>query len=109
MGHCTGCWPMKSQALAVHPEQIAEAHERNRKAGITGVEYLKDGTAVIADRGARKNLMKLEGVVDKEAGYGDTYAGSSSLPYIPPEPGADEFTDAGPQKDVQERNVGYTE
>lgn len=74
-------WPMKSDALAVHPSQIAEVMERNKRHGITGVSYdPKDGRAILADRGARRDLMALEGIHDKQGGYGDDHAGESPLP-----------------------------
>jgi hypothetical protein len=67
---CGSGWPMKSIALAVHPEQVAEANERNRKAGVN-VTYESDGTAVIPDRGERRRLLRLEGMHDRQGGYGD--------------------------------------
>ena len=72
-------WPMKSDALAVHPDQIPEAMERNKKHGIEGVSYLKDGRAVLDSRKARQRLMALEGVHDNNGGYGDDHAGQSPL------------------------------
>ncbi len=106
MGYSGGTWPMKSEGMAVHPEQIQEALDRNKKHGITGVTYDRNGTAIIGSPREKAKLMKLEGVVDKNGGYGDTYSGTSALPTFHEE-GADEFTDAGPQKSVQERNSGY--
>lgn len=70
---------MKSDALSCHPSQVKEIAERNRRHGVTGVSYLPDGTCLIADRGARKALMALEGVHDKRGGYGDDHAGQSPL------------------------------
>lgn len=64
------CWPMKSVALAVHPEQVAEATERNRRHGV-GVTYDPTGMAEIPDRGERKKILKLEGLHDNHGGYGD--------------------------------------
>ena len=68
--HTTTCWPMMSDALAVHPDQVAEATARNRKHGVN-VGYLPDGTALLPDRGARKAILKLEGFHDNNGGYGD--------------------------------------
>lgn len=80
MGHSPACWPMKSDAMAVHPKQIQEALARNAKHGITGVTYdPADGRAILADRGARRQLMALEGVHDKHGGYGDDHSGTSPL------------------------------
>jgi len=55
-------WPLKSEALAVHPSQVAEMNERNRRNGVN-VEYCpKWGTAIIPDEGAYKRLRRLENV-----------------------------------------------
>lgn len=64
------CWPMTSQALAVHPEQVGEANERNRVHGV-GVQYDPTGLAHIPDRAERKKLLRLEGKHDNNGGYGD--------------------------------------
>jgi hypothetical protein len=65
-----GIWPMESVALAVHPAQVEEANARAKRHGIA-VAYKPDGTCVIADRKARKELNRLEGFHDKQGGYGD--------------------------------------
>ena len=53
-------WPMKSEALAVHPSQVAQMNARNKKHGVN-VQYCpKWGTAIIPDSGAYKRLRKLE-------------------------------------------------
>ncbi len=78
-GHSPACWPMTSEALSCHPSQVKDITERNKKHGVVGVSYLPDGTCVIADRGARKALMALEGVHDKRGGYGDDHGGQSPL------------------------------
>ncbi len=66
-----GIWPMVSElALAVDPSQVGEANARAKRHGV-GVEYRPDGAAVIADRKARKQLLKLEGFHDRRGGYGD--------------------------------------
>jgi hypothetical protein len=77
IGNTPSCWPMESEALAIHPSQIKEATERNKRNGITGVSYAPDGTAILADRGARRDLMRLEGLHDRNGGYGDDHATSS--------------------------------
>lgn len=68
--HQPACWPMESQALAVHPKQVEAANERAKRHGID-VRYEKNGTAVIGSRHARKRLLRLEGFHDKAGGYGD--------------------------------------
>ncbi len=67
------CWPMKSDALAVHPKQIKAVRERNKKHGLH-IEYARDGRPILQDRGQRRDLMKIEGVHDRNGGYGDDHA-----------------------------------
>lgn len=69
-GHNAGCWPQESMALAVHPDQVAEANARNAAAGCAA-RYREDGMAVIPDRAERKKLLRIEGLHDYHAGYGD--------------------------------------
>lgn len=66
----TSAWPMTSMALAVHPEQVAEANERNKVHGV-GVRYDETGLAHLPDRAERKKLLKLEKFHDNQGGYGD--------------------------------------
>ena len=64
---------MKSDALAVHPDQIPEVMARNKKHGVH-VEYdPKDGRAILKDRGQRRDLMRIEGFHDNNGGYGDDH------------------------------------
>lgn len=69
-GHSSTCWPQVSEALAVHSSQVDKANARARKHGV-GVHYDKDGRAHIESRAERKKLLRLEGMRDNEAGYGD--------------------------------------
>ncbi len=69
-GHLPSCWPMKSMALGVHPKQVQEANERNKRNGVD-VTYDRNGRAVIPDRNERKKLLRLEGFRDNNGGYGD--------------------------------------
>lgn len=69
-GHQPGCWPQLSMAMAVHPKQVQEANERNKRHGVN-VTYRRDGMAVIPDRKERKKLARLEGFRDNNGGYGD--------------------------------------
>lgn len=69
-GHQTTAWPLVSDALAVHPDQVGKANERNRRHGVA-TRYQRDGRAVIPDRGDRKKLLRLEGLHDNNGGYGD--------------------------------------
>lgn len=63
-----GKWPLKSAALAVHPDQVAEANERNRQHGVNVEYHPNTGKAIIPDAAAYKRLRKLEGVHDRD-GY----------------------------------------
>jgi hypothetical protein len=70
-GHSPGAWPMLSDALAVHPSQIAEVMERNHRHGLY-IEYnAEDGRPILMDRGQRRDLLKVEHLKDNEGGYGD--------------------------------------
>ena len=69
-GHGTTCWPMVSEALAVHPRQVDQANERARRHGIN-VAYDQKGNCHIPDRGNRKKILRLEGLRDNSGGYGD--------------------------------------
>ena len=64
------CWPMVSEALACHPNQVKKMNARARKHNL-GVHYSRDGRCHIPDRGERKRLMRLEKMHDNEGGYGD--------------------------------------
>lgn len=81
-----GTWPMKSQAMACHPEQIQEMMTRNAQHGITGVSYDATGDAIISSPREKAKLMKLEGLRDRNGGYGDTYEGKSSIGLHEPPP-----------------------
>lgn len=58
-GHC---WPMKCEALAVHPRQVETMNARNKRHGINVQYEPKWGLAIIVDEGEYKKLRKLEGV-----------------------------------------------
>lgn len=64
------CWPMVSDGLACHPDQIPEIMERDKR---NGVPTARDGQGrpILTSRGHRRELLRLEGFHDKHAGYGD--------------------------------------
>lgn len=73
-GNCGGhAWrrPLHSEGLSCHPSQAEEFREKARKAGLTGVDYDKDGNCSITTRQQRKLLLKLRNGHDKDGGYGD--------------------------------------
>lgn len=63
-------WPILSDALAVHPKQIEEAMERDRRHGIQ-TDYAEDGRAILRDRAHRREMMRSLQVHDNNGGYGD--------------------------------------
>lgn len=58
-GHC---WPMKCEALAVHPRQVEAMNARNKRHGINVQYEPKWGMAIIPDEREYKKLRRLEGV-----------------------------------------------
>lgn len=68
-GHRCNLYPYVSEAFAVHPDQVDAANERARKAGI-GARYEKGtGMCMIDSDGDKVKLAKLEGFVNRQAGY----------------------------------------
>lgn len=65
------CWPKVSVGLSVHPKQAQQANERAKRHGLTGVSYDEKGRCTVSDRGARRDLLRLEGMHDSQGGYGD--------------------------------------
>lgn len=68
--HTTTCWPMASEGLAVHPDQIPEAMARDKRHGVP-TRYTRDGRPIFTDRGHRRDYLKLEASHDRNGGYGD--------------------------------------
>lgn len=64
--HAAG-WPMYSDAMAVHPSQVAAANARNKKHGVNVQYEPHAGLAVIPSEREKKKLMKLEGFHDRAA------------------------------------------
>lgn len=64
----SGCarWPMKSVAMAVHPDQVKEANAFLEKHG-SKCHHTKDGRMVIPDNAERKKVLKLKGYFDKDS------------------------------------------
>lgn len=52
-------WPMRCEALACHPSQVAAFNERNKRHGIN-VQYSRSGMAVVPDEAAYRRLRKAE-------------------------------------------------
>jgi hypothetical protein len=69
---CGNAWskPWVSEALSVHPKQVAEFNEAAKRNN-TGAFYRQDGKLVCESRGARARECRARGVFDKQGGYGD--------------------------------------
>lgn len=70
-GHAPGNWPKVSEALAVHPDQVAEATARNKRHGVNVPYDPETGCAILPDRAERARLLRLENMHDNQGGYGD--------------------------------------
>jgi hypothetical protein len=68
--HTPGTWPMLSDAMGVHPDQI---HEASKEAASLGVptQFTADGRAVLTGPQHRKKLCEAYGFYDKNASFGD--------------------------------------
>lgn len=65
-----GQWPLASDALGVHPAQIAEARAMAEKHGVP-TEFTRDGRAILRDAKHRRRYARLRGYHDLNAGYSD--------------------------------------
>ncbi len=81
--------PIESDALAVHPRQIAAVMERNRQRGLNIQYNPKDGRPILTSREERRKLMAVEGVHDNNGGYGDDTPGKGGCIPRPAEPDED--------------------
>ena len=63
-------WPMVSNAMGVHPDQIPEFMEDARKHGIA-LNFTPDGGAIFESPGQRKEYCRIKGEHDRNGGYGD--------------------------------------
>ena len=77
--------PILSDALAVHPSQIPEVMERNKKAGLPPIEYESTyGRPILTSREMRRKLMKVSKVHDNQGGYGDDHHVAEKKPASDP-------------------------
>lgn len=67
-------WPMESEALGVHPDQIEEYAKDAARKGVP-TQFTEEGNPIFESRKHRYNYMKLYGYYDKDAGYGDRTRG----------------------------------
>lgn len=64
----TEAWPIRSEALAVHPSQRAEAEERARRCGVP-TSYDPAGRPILTGPEHRRRLMKLDNAFDRQSYY----------------------------------------
>lgn len=65
-----GTWPLWSDAMGVHPSQIEEQREQDRKVGVSA-EYDGMGRVKFISQAHRKSYCEAHGYFDQDAGYGD--------------------------------------
>lgn len=68
--HFGEIWPMESYAAGVHPKQVSEMREIDRKNGVP-TEYTEDGDPVFRGPNHRKKYCEAHGLFDRNAGYSD--------------------------------------
>lgn len=69
--HCAAAgWPMKCDAMGVHPAQIGEAKAAAMAAGVP-TEFTRDGRVILTSRSHRRRYAHAMGYYDRNAGYGD--------------------------------------
>ena len=61
-----------SDALAVHPSQVKEAHEDSIKRGVR-TEFMKDGRPIMRDRAHQKAYIAAYGYYNRNGCYGDLW------------------------------------
>jgi len=67
--HC-GNWPMTSYAAGVHPKQIPEMVEFDKKHGVP-THYSEDGDPVFTSPSHRRKYCMVHGLFDRNAGLSD--------------------------------------
>lgn len=63
--------PWKSLSAGVMKNQVQDFNDYYKQNGIAGAYHEPDGTLVCESRKARKDVGKLRGIHDNDAGYGD--------------------------------------
>ena len=63
--------PLRSLGLGCARRQVGEFNRYYREHGISGAYHDSDGTCVLESRQARNKVLKLRGLRDNDAGYGD--------------------------------------
>lgn len=63
--------PLKSIGLGCHPSQVSEFNQWYQDSGVSCAHHEPDGTCVIESRKSRNQVLKLRGLRDNDACYGD--------------------------------------
>jgi hypothetical protein len=63
-------WPLESEAMGVHPDQIPEMKRLAKEHGVP-TDFTPDGRAILRSRGHRKKFAETFGFWDRNGGYGD--------------------------------------
>lgn len=63
--------PLMSDGCGVMKAQVPETREAIKKHGIQGAQVNDSGQIRFTSRRARRNFLKMRGLVDNEAGYSD--------------------------------------
>lgn len=66
-GMASSVWPKRSMAAGVAPEQIKEAMEADRKAGIPTEYDRKTGDAIYTSINHQRQHLRAHGLVDRDA------------------------------------------
>ena len=74
-GHTPSCWPMESNALAVHKSQCKEYAEFAAKHGVPTEFNPANGKPKFVSKKHRKAYAELVGATDLDGGYGDPFSG----------------------------------
>ena len=67
---CPGNWPMVSYSMGVHPDQISDQMQADKKHGVP-TDYTTSGDPIYTGRGHRKRHMKAYKIFDRSGGYSD--------------------------------------
>jgi hypothetical protein len=63
--------PLKSIGLGCHRTQVEEFNQFYRENGINSAHHDANGDCILESRQARNQVLKLRGMRDNDAGYGD--------------------------------------
>lgn len=71
--------PHLSEAVAVHPDQVAAENAAVHKLGLSGVKFRADGMCVATSRAHFKEYCERTGTFNKDGGYGDASPGAGHV------------------------------